>query len=175
MIVLELLACGWCWWKLVHPVPRLTADSYCHSLLLVELFIDAFTFFPQVLFGLATLVWMPGLGFSVADMPTLCYNQSIYLEQLRDIRKKEKTLSSHWMSLAFSQTLPGAGFLYKSMKIIFCLCFCKVSWVSLITKTSPGVLPKLSFSSCLSIHNAQEIKAPHRFESPRLHRKFCSS
>jgi hypothetical protein len=82
---------------------------------------------------------MPGLGFSVADMPTLCYtgnhhrNSEIggtythifnhivhitgedradlplpnpfYREQLRDIRKKEKTLSSHWMARVTSMSM----------------------------------------------------------------------
>jgi hypothetical protein len=26
MIIFELLACGWCWCELVHPVPILTVD-----------------------------------------------------------------------------------------------------------------------------------------------------
>jgi hypothetical protein len=39
MVILELLVCGWCWCELVHPVPMLTVNWSCHSLLLVELFI----------------------------------------------------------------------------------------------------------------------------------------
>jgi hypothetical protein len=33
MIILEPLACGWCWCELVHTVPMLT----CHSLMLIGL------------------------------------------------------------------------------------------------------------------------------------------
>jgi hypothetical protein len=54
MIVLESVACGWC--VLVHPVPMLTADRSCLSLLLGELFMDAFTLFPGVLFELVALI-----------------------------------------------------------------------------------------------------------------------
>jgi hypothetical protein len=45
MVILELLVCGWCWWEPVYPVPMLTGNWSCPSLLLVELFIDAFTLF----------------------------------------------------------------------------------------------------------------------------------
>jgi hypothetical protein len=71
MIILELLACGWC--QLVHPVPMLTVDWSCHSLLLVQLFIDTLTVFSQVLFGLATLLWVLGSGFSVSHMHLRCH------------------------------------------------------------------------------------------------------
>jgi hypothetical protein len=71
MIIPELLACGWC--QLVHPVPTLTVDWSCHSLLLVQLFIDTLTVFSQVLFGLATLVWVLGSGFSVSHMHLSCH------------------------------------------------------------------------------------------------------
>jgi hypothetical protein len=53
------------WLVLVRIGPSchmLTVGWSCHSLLLVELFIDAFTLFPQVLFGLATLIWGAWLG-----------------------------------------------------------------------------------------------------------------
>ncbi len=53
--ILKLLACCWCWCKLVHLVPMLTVDRLCHSLLRIGLFIDTFTFFPLPLFGLAAL------------------------------------------------------------------------------------------------------------------------
>ncbi len=69
-IIFELLACGWCWCELDHPVPMLIEDWFCHSLLLVELFIDAFSFFPWMLFGLAALIWALGLGFSATQ--TVC-------------------------------------------------------------------------------------------------------
>jgi hypothetical protein len=43
------------------PLVTYLKDFLCHSLLLVALFIDAFTFFPWVLFGSSALVWV--LGF----------------------------------------------------------------------------------------------------------------
>jgi hypothetical protein len=46
MSILELLMWGWWWCELVHLVPMFTVDWLCHSLLLVELFIDTFTLFP---------------------------------------------------------------------------------------------------------------------------------
>jgi hypothetical protein len=45
MVILDLLVCRWWWCELVHPVPMLTVNRSCHSFLLVELFIDAFTLF----------------------------------------------------------------------------------------------------------------------------------
>jgi hypothetical protein len=54
MNILELGACCWC--KLVHLIPMFTVDWICASLLKIWLFIDAVTFFPRLLFGLAVLV-----------------------------------------------------------------------------------------------------------------------
>jgi hypothetical protein len=61
MVILELLACGWCWCEVVHPVPMLTVDCSCHSLLLVRLYLEAFTPFLRgtVLLGCPNL-WRLG-------------------------------------------------------------------------------------------------------------------
>ncbi len=79
MILFELLASGWCWYELVHHIPMLTVGWSFHSLLLVELFIDAFTFFPRVLFGLAAQVWGLGLGFSIPHIQTCCYKVDYHI------------------------------------------------------------------------------------------------
>ncbi len=81
IIILELLACGWCWCELVNPVPMLTVDSSCHSLLLVELFIDAFTIFSWVLFGLAAqnLGARPGI-FGCTYVHTSLWNKVSYTQ-----------------------------------------------------------------------------------------------
>ncbi len=42
MIILDLLVFSWCWCELVHPVPMLTVDWLCYSLLLIRLLIDPF-------------------------------------------------------------------------------------------------------------------------------------
>ncbi len=72
MTILELLACGWCWCKLVHPVPMLTLDWLCHSLLLFEVFIDAFTCIPW-----GRLAWLPQFRCVAQDFLfntcTCCY------------------------------------------------------------------------------------------------------
>ncbi len=78
MIILELLVCGWCWRKLVHPVSRLTVDWSCHSLLLVRLFIDAFTLFFK------GIVWLGNLGawlgiFTNTYLHTLLWNGLSYI------------------------------------------------------------------------------------------------
>ncbi len=83
MIILELMVCGQCWCKLVHPVPMLTVDWSCHSLLLVELFIDSYTFFPRVMFGLAALVWVIGLGFLLLTCSHVATNKLSYKQQGR--------------------------------------------------------------------------------------------
>jgi hypothetical protein len=49
MNILELLAYGWCWCELVNPLPMLTLD---YVTLFCWLFIDAPTFFPQLLLDL---------------------------------------------------------------------------------------------------------------------------
>jgi hypothetical protein len=56
MIILELLACGWCWCKLVRPA-----------------------FFPRLLFALAALVWALGLGFSSPRIHTHYYKYIIII------------------------------------------------------------------------------------------------
>jgi hypothetical protein len=78
MIILELLVCGWCWRKPVHPVSRLTVDWSCHSFLLVRLFIDAFTLF------FMGIVWLGNLGawlgiFSYTYLHTLLWNGLSYI------------------------------------------------------------------------------------------------
>jgi hypothetical protein len=76
--------CCWIWSYLSYGVglvlvqsgpscPHAHSRLICHSLLLVELFIDTLTFFPWVLFGFHALVWALGLGFSAAHMRTCCY------------------------------------------------------------------------------------------------------
>ncbi len=62
MNILELVACCWCWCELVHLIPMFTVDWLCPSLLKIGLFIDAFTFLPRLLFGLAVLVLGAWLG-----------------------------------------------------------------------------------------------------------------
>ncbi len=74
-IILELLVCGWCWCGMDPSCPN-THSRLILSLpitVLVELFIDAFTFYSRVLFGLAALVQVLGLGFSAAHMRACCY------------------------------------------------------------------------------------------------------
>jgi hypothetical protein len=63
----------------VYLVPMLTVDESCHSLLLVGLFIDAFTSFPWVLFGLAAPVWALGLGFSAPHMHRCYYKVNYHI------------------------------------------------------------------------------------------------
>ncbi len=80
MIILELLACGWCWYEWVHPV-----SMYAHSRLLlplrstVKLFMDNFTLFLQLLFGLAVLDWALGWWFPIPHMHTCCYKLSYHI------------------------------------------------------------------------------------------------
>ncbi len=63
---------------MVPPVLMFRVYWLCRSLLLVELFIDAFTFFSQVLFSLAALVWALGLGFFILHMHIHCYKVSYH-------------------------------------------------------------------------------------------------
>jgi hypothetical protein len=60
--------------------PMLIVDWLCHTLLLGELFIDVFTFFPRVLFGLVVLVWALGLGFPMPHMHTHCYKLNYHIQ-----------------------------------------------------------------------------------------------
>ncbi len=73
MIILELLVCGWCWYILVHPICMLTVDWSCHSLLLIELFIDAFTLFPTGAAWLGCPNLGTWLGILATHMYTHCY------------------------------------------------------------------------------------------------------
>ncbi len=62
MVILELWQVAGASTNLsICPLVTYLKDLLCHSLLLVALFIDAFTFFPWVLFGSSALVWV--LGF----------------------------------------------------------------------------------------------------------------
>jgi hypothetical protein len=77
IIILELLACGWCRCEFVHPVPMFTVFRLILSLSSTGWFIDAFTIFLWVLFGLAALIWVLGLGSSAAHMCTVTTEQVI--------------------------------------------------------------------------------------------------
>jgi hypothetical protein len=70
---LEQLVRGWPWCELVYPVPMLTVDWSCQSLLLVELFKDAFTLFPMGTVWLCCTNLSAWIGFSAAYMYTHCY------------------------------------------------------------------------------------------------------
>ncbi len=93
MVILELVACGWCWCKLVHPVPMLTLYWSCHSLLLVDCLKTPSLCFPPVLFGLAVLIWVLGLVFLATDVHTYHY------------RMDNWTVTARWVTHIYIQLI----------------------------------------------------------------------
>jgi hypothetical protein len=77
MITLNLLACGWCWCELVYPVPMLIGRLPL-SLSSASWTVHRCPHFPPMLFGLATLVWVVVLVFSIPHLRTCCYKVSYH-------------------------------------------------------------------------------------------------
>ncbi len=135
IIILELLLCFKCWCILVCPVPMLTVDWSCHSFLLVEVFIDAFTLFPRGAIWLCCPKLYAWLGiFCYTYVHTLLQNKlSCIHSKMGDIHIYEINHTNH---------ANGKG----PWDLVFLTPFCRAQY--LFPKQLPKKLRNLKISLC---------------------------